>query len=218
MSVTIQLLGHASFKLIIDDKILYIDPFGGKEEDYAEKADLILSSHGHRDHSDPEKIALARDDETLILTSQANKDNIEGNVRALNPGEKYEFASIIIHGVPGYNDHRFRSPGTPYHPKEIQTAFIIKTVDTSIYFAGDTDFIDEMKEFKDITAALIPIGGKYTMDPEEAAKAVGAIKPKKVIPMHIRDKDPEKFKELIKKENNEIEVIILKDGEKVTLS
>ncbi|MCE7746649.1 MAG: MBL fold metallo-hydrolase, partial [Candidatus Heimdallarchaeota archaeon] len=62
MSLILRLLGHASFKLKVDDKIIYIDPYGGDASEYSEKADLILSTHGHQDHSDPDKIALARKD------------------------------------------------------------------------------------------------------------------------------------------------------------
>ena len=77
MSMKIKLLGHASFKLTIGDKVVYIDPYGGDNSLYEEKANVILSTHEHRDHSDPEKIALIRDENTKILTSTKNSKNIE---------------------------------------------------------------------------------------------------------------------------------------------
>ncbi|MBD3188997.1 MAG: MBL fold metallo-hydrolase [Candidatus Heimdallarchaeota archaeon] len=217
MVFEITSLGHASFKLKINDKILYIDPYGGDESDYEEKADIILISHKHRDHSDPDKIVLVRDANTQILTSSDNIGNISGKVEALDPGQKRKLQEITVYGVPGYNTHRFRSEGVPFHPKEIQTAFIIETLNKRLYFAGDTDFIDEMKELEDIDIALLPIGGTYTMDPAEALEAVLAIKPKIVLPMHWRSEDPEQFKNAVNDKTDNIEVKILQPREKLVL-
>jgi L-ascorbate metabolism protein UlaG (beta-lactamase superfamily) len=213
MGMKLKLLGHASFKLTVGNKIIYIDPYGGEDSEYQEKADLILSTHEHRDHSDPDKIALARAEKTKILTSTKNSNNIEGNVTAIDPGQKQEVIGLTIHGVPGYNVKRFREGNTPFHPKGIQTAFVIEAKGKRIYFAGDTDFIEEMKDLKDIDIAMLPMDGKYTMDPEEAMQAVEAIKPKMVIPMHWRDKDPDKFKVDVEAKHPDIKVTVIKPGE-----
>jgi len=53
----------------------------------------------------------------------------------------------------------------------------------TIYHAGDTDFIPEMREFENVDVALIPIGGTFTMDINDAVDATIAIKPKLVIPI-----------------------------------
>jgi L-ascorbate metabolism protein UlaG (beta-lactamase superfamily) len=70
-----------------------------------------------------------------------------------------------------------------------------------------------MKNIK-ADVALLPIGGTYTMDEEEAASAAAAISPKTVIPMHygkpgVTEGDPEKFKALVHSKNPDINVIIL---------
>jgi L-ascorbate metabolism protein UlaG (beta-lactamase superfamily) len=44
--------------------------------------------------------------------------------------------------------------------------------------------------------ALLPIGGKYTMDVEEAVAAAATIGPKVAVPMHARSADPEEFRDL----------------------
>ena len=222
MTIKIKLLGHASFKLKIDDKTVYIDPYGGDDSLYEEKANLILSTHEHRDHADPQKIALVRDENTKILTSSKNAKNIGEkiggeNVTAIDPGQKQEVEGITIHGVHGYNVRRFREGSTPFHPKEIQTAFVIEAKGKRIYFAGDTDFIEEMKDLKDIDVALLPMDGKYTMDPKEAQDAVGAFKPKMVIPMHWRDKNPEKFKVDVEAKYPDVKVTVIKPGEEFEL-
>ena len=217
MTIKLQLLGHASFKMKVNEKVVYIDPHGGDDSLYDEKADLILATHEHGDHSNPKKIALVQGEGTKILTSSKNAPNIKGNVISIDPNQKQDIFGITIHGVYGYNVRRFREPNVLFHPKGIQTAFIIEAEGKRIYFAGDTDFIEEMNQLKNIDVALLPIDGKYTMSPEEALQAVGAIQPKMVIPMHWRDKDPEKFKAAVEAKYSTVKVTVIKPSEEFEL-
>jgi L-ascorbate metabolism protein UlaG (beta-lactamase superfamily) len=111
---------------------------------------------------------------------------------------------------------RFRSPGTPYHPKGIGVGYLLSAEGKTIYHTGDTDFIDEMKELEDIDLMLVPSGGTYTMDNPEAADAVIEINPSKAVPMHIWDTDPADFKEKVES-NCDTEVIILQPGGTINL-
>jgi len=66
--------------------------------------------------------------------------------------------------------------------------------------------------------ALLPIGGHFTMDHVEAAKAVELLRPKVVIPMHygtfpLLYGDPGEFKQLVERACLPTKVIILKPGE-----
>ena len=217
MTIKLRYLGHASFKMKIDDKIIYIDPHGGEDSFYAEKANLILCTHKHQDHSDPKKIALIQEKKTTIVTSSDNAPNLKGNVVSLDPGQEFKFDSIIIYGVHAYNVKRFRSPNEPFHPKGMQTAFIIETKGRRFYFAGDTDFIEEMKDLKDIELAILPIDGKYTMDPKEALEAIGAFKPQMVIPMHWREQDPLQFKKDLRQKYPEIASTVLNPNQVIEI-
>ena len=67
--------------------------------------------------------------------------------------------------------------------------------------------------------ALLPIGGHFTMDHNEAAKAVEMIKPKVAIPMHygtfpVLYGDPNEFKKIVVSRGVNTNVVILKPGEK----
>jgi len=80
---------------------------------------------------------------------------------------------------------------------------------TRLYFAGDTDFIPEMKSIK-CDIALLPVSGTYVMTVEEAVEATEAIKPKIVVPMHYgaivgSEGDAQKFKSLVK--NCKVEIL-----------
>jgi len=213
MAIYVKWLGHASFKIKADEKIIYVDPYEGE---YDDKADLVLVSHSHHDHCDPSKIEKIRKDGTLIVAPADCGPRIGGNVKPLEPGERLSVGNITVEAMEAYNYRRFRSSGTPFHPKGLGVGYLLNIGDKTIYYAGDTDFIEEMGNLKDIDLALLPIGGTYTMDIPEAADAAVAIDPKFVMPMHPLDTNPEEFKRIVEG-RSEIKVILLNPGEQSEL-
>jgi len=203
-------LGHASLRLKGGDKTIYTDPYGGQYED---KADLILVSHSHNDHCDASKIDMVRKDDTLVIAPADCAPKIGGSVKSLKPREKTSVGSVAVEAVQAYNYKRFRSPGVPYHPKGFGVGYLLTIGDKTIYHAGDTDFIPEMKDLKGIYLALLPSGGTYTMDNPEAAEATLAIKPEYVIPMHRWQTNPEEFKKIVEGKSADIKVVLLKPGD-----
>jgi L-ascorbate metabolism protein UlaG (beta-lactamase superfamily) len=77
--------------------------------------------------------------------------------------------------VPDYNSH---------HPKEFEgLGYVISLDHYDIYYAGDTDLIPEMSTIHpDI--AILPIGGRQTMNVDNAVEAVRRLKPRWVFPSH----------------------------------
>lgn len=214
LSVTIKWLAHASFQIKADDKIIYIDLEKGANP--KETAHIILSTHSHYDHCDPAKIKSVRGDDTVIIAPLDCHEKIGGTVHALKPGEEKFIDDICIRAVEAYNETRFRSPGNPYHPKGFGVGYVVTVEGKSIYHAGDTDFISEMKELGPIDVALLPVGGTYTMETSDGADAALAINPKVAIPMHTWDKDISEFKEKVEG-NSSIQVVILKKDSEFVL-
>jgi L-ascorbate metabolism protein UlaG (beta-lactamase superfamily) len=206
---SVKWLGHSSFQMAVDGKTVYIDPYEGS---YKDKADLILVSHGHHDHYDTSKIEIILKEDTIIIAPTECKAMIRGNVRILKPGEKTIVGNIDVQAIQAYNNKRFRSPGMPFHPKGSGLGFLLTLNGKTIYYAGDTDFVPEMKNLKNVYLALLPCGGTYTMDVPEAAEAALAINPKLVIPMHTLDSDPTKLKKQVENASN-IKVILLRPDE-----
>ena len=209
MNLSIKWLGHAGFKVKAEGKTIYIDPYEGEA---SEKADLILATHSHSDHCDPSKIKKVREADTLIIAPQDCISKIGGNVKALKPEEETTIDNIRVKAVEAYNFKRFRSPGNPFHPKGYGVGYLITAEGKTIYHAGDTDFIPEMRQLGHIDVALLPSGGTYTMDNPEAAEAAKAINPKVVIPMHRWNTNPEEFKKKVEAESN-VKAMILREGE-----
>ena len=161
-------LGHSPFRITIGEHVLYLDPFSG---DYDGPADLILCTHGHFDHADVDKVTKKATCETF--TAGCDKD----------------FGWCKVSSIPAYNIDKFRSPGEPFHPKGEGVGYIIEAEGKRIYHSGDTDAIPEMEQVKGVDYALLPIGGTYTMDLDEAKKAQEIIQAKTIIPMHYNSLD-----------------------------
>ena len=186
--IKIKWLGHASFK-IKKDKIIYIDPY---HIDETEEADLILITHEHYDHCSPDDIKKIIKEDTVIICSKDACKKLSGNTIAVKPGDRKEVDDIIVDAVPAYN------VGKKFHPKKKGGVGYVITIDgKKIYHAGDTDLIPEMEKLA-VDIALLPVGGEYTMNAEEAAAAANKIKPKIAVPMHYgsiigSEEDAEEF-------------------------
>ena len=190
-NLEITWLGHASFKIKGDGLVIYIDPYQISED---EPADIILATHDHFDHYDQASIKALKKDDTEVVGPESVA--LKSGGKALKAGEQVEIKGASVKAVPAYNI------GKSFHPQGTGVGFIVNIAGKTIYHAGDTDKIPEMAELGPIDLALLPIGGTYTMNAEEAAEAAKVIKPKKVIPMHYgalkeTPGNPEKFKELV---------------------
>ncbi|MCW4040906.1 MAG: MBL fold metallo-hydrolase [Candidatus Bathyarchaeota archaeon] len=213
--MSIEWLGHAGFMIETHGNIIYLDPHEGE---YNTLADLILITHSHSDHCNTGKIHSIQKDDTIIIAPQDCAAKIEAGVISLKPGEEETIRGIHIKAVEAYNIKRFRAPGMPFHPRGLGVGYILTVDGKTIYHAGDTDFIEEMKALnnKNITLALLPSGGTYTMDNSDAIEAALTINPEKVFPMHRWDTDPLELKNAVEAES-EIQVLFMKSNQQILL-
>jgi len=210
MAVTVKWLGHASFRICSGEQVIYIDPW--KISEARKDAKLVLVSHSHYDHFSAQDIAKVAGPDAKIVGPQ---DVIRqyGGGQVLEPGQSIEFDGLRITGVASYN------PGKQFHPRSNNwLGFVIELESLRIYYAGDTDFTEQMKQLSDIDLALLPVGGTYTMGPEDAIAAVNSFKPRKAVPYHWGDivgdrSDAERFAE-----GANCQVTILEPGQQLELS
>ncbi len=199
-------LGHACFKIkMFSGRIIYLDPYNIKDGE--EKADIIVSSHTHGDHFSRSDIKKIWGDDTILLGPASIESSLKKfNGQALEIGEVFAYKDFAIELFPAYTIEKST------HPKSNNwTGTIIESAGKSIYHAGDTERIPEMKDLKkrNITVALLPCGGTYTMDFEEASDAAVDIQPEIVVPMHNWEKDLNSFKDIMAKKDSKIKVEIL---------
>ena len=127
MIENIHWLGHATFKIIAEDKIIYIDPFQIKKED---QADIILITHEHFDHCSPEDVKKIQKPDTVIVTTSDCALKLSGDIKKVKPGDKINVKGIEIEAVPAYNINK------KFHPKENNwVGFIINIKGTRIYLS-----------------------------------------------------------------------------------
>jgi L-ascorbate metabolism protein UlaG (beta-lactamase superfamily) len=179
MAENIVWLGHSSFRIIAAGKVLYIDPWklsGGPA------ADVILVSHAHFDHASANDVKRLTKTGTVVLTSADTAKELGVPAKVLKPGDSVDVGGMKVTAVPSYN------PAKRFHPRANDwLGFIIEADGRRIYYAGDTDVTPEMAKLGPVDVALLPVGGKYTMDAREAAEAAGKIRPKLAIPYHFGD-------------------------------
>lgn len=187
----IKWFGHASFMLTDEasgNSIYYVDPheFDKAAATY-KKADIIFITHAHFDHCDSDAVKKIVKADTVIAVPSGCKEKlgIEAEFVDVAPNKDYEIRGFKFRTVPAYNTKPDR---LQYHPRSNNWVGYVFTVNSqTVYHAGDTDFIEEMKSLGKISVALLPIGGTYTMDVDEAIAAANAIKADVTIPMHYRN-------------------------------
>ena len=214
--IEIEWVGHSTVALY-GDKVIYIDPFGEVLKGGEPAADIIVSSHAHRDHFDVDAINnLSGANTSLIAKSGSDFSGIKcDKVKELEIGESHVIDEVEIRAVPAFNTHRFRSEGVPFHSEGFGMGILIRVGNVKVYYAGDSDFIEPMNALKEegVDVAILPIGGTYTMDVDEAVESVKAIQPKVAIPVHYNhikgtEADPQAFKEKVELKT-QTKVIIL---------
>ncbi|MGY5853046.1 MAG: MBL fold metallo-hydrolase [Candidatus Thorarchaeota archaeon] len=222
MTITIRYLGHASFQIKTKEENIYIDLYRAKKyverlPDVSEKGTIILATHAHDDHCHVESIKSVKTKDSTVIAPENCGEKIKGKFQPIQIGEEIEIRGVSIKAVYAYNVSRERSPGNPFHPKGFGVGYILTIDGKTIYHAGDTDLIPEMKELGHIDVAILPVGDTYTMDNAEAADATRIIQPKTVVPMHTWDKGIEKFSEALQA-NPEIVIMDMKEGDEFTVT
>ena len=201
-NLMITFLGHGSLMFTFDSTVVHVDPYS-KVANYSAlpDADLVLITHHHQDHLDTAALNQVLKQGTVILGSQT----VAGSVKdafVMKNGDSKTIKGVGINAVPAYNIVHKRDNGQPFHPKGEGNGYIIIIKGKKIYIAGDTENTPEMKQFKEIDIAFLPVNLPYTMTPEMAADAARAIRPKILYPYHYGDTEIPRLTELLKNDKD----------------
>lgn len=188
---------QAALRFVDGDRTIYIDPWGTDED--SAPADLILITHAHADHFQPDEIERLRTGGTRVVAPHDVAAALSGDVTPVAPGESHEVAGVRFTTVPAYNvvEHRLEA-----HPKANRwVGYVLELAGGTYYHAGDTDHAPELDDVK-TDVAFLPIGGDpYTMNAEEAAGLARSIAPQVAVPIHYgfvvgSPRDGARFREL----------------------
>lgn len=230
--------GHAAFEIQIDGKKILVDPWLSnpkspvKPEDVRE-VDLIVITHSHFDHVG-DTVAIAKNNPNAkIVAVYEVADLVAGDLAkelGVSKEDLFNQGRVIGANIGGpviLEDLGLKVAFTPATHSGVGVAAgaVIIGEKVRIYHAGDTGVTLDMRLVGEIykpDVALLPIGGHFTMDPVEAAKAVELVRPRFAIPMHygtfpVLYGKPEDFKKLVEDKCLPTKVVILQPGESFEL-
>ena len=162
--------GHSCFKLKGKRGTVVTDPY----DSYvgfampAMSADIITVSHQHKDHNATAKIKGMEQHPTPFVIDA--------------PGE-YEVGGISVFGDRFYHD---ANKGVE---RGESIAFTILLDDLKVCHLGDLGHLlseEEVAQLGMVDVLFVPVGGTFTINPEQAMQVIRAIEPSIVIPMHYR--------------------------------
>lgn len=186
-------LGHSAFYLEGNDIKALIDPFltgnafaAAKPEDFT-GINYMFITHGHGDHIGDAIEIAGRCGATIFscneLAGWLGSKGLKTEGMHIGGRAQFPFGKVKLtpawHGCPIQENGETRYGG-------VACGFVIEVEGKKIYHAGDTGLTMEMKllEEEKIDVALLPIGGYFTMDSDDAARAAGFVRPRIVVPMH----------------------------------
>lgn len=186
----ITLISHDCVRIqAADGTVAYIDPF--EMPDAPHDGNLIFVTHDHYDHFSPEDIVKAAAPKARIIVpfslgEQASRlaDELALNgVHLLNPGGELTPATLGTKSIAARATHAYNI-GKPFHPAENRWLGYVLTVDgVRIFHTGDADRTPD-NEHETCDVLLVPVGGTYTMDAEEAVCFTLSVRPRVAVPMH----------------------------------
>ncbi|HXB93117.1 MAG TPA: metal-dependent hydrolase [Puia sp.] len=184
--------GHATFSIEINGKTLLFDPFftgnplaKGVDVDKI-KADYIFITHGHGDHT-ADLVRIAKNTGALCVGAAEvvkwlGKNGIE-KVHPVNHGGPVSFDFGKVRGVNAIHSSSFNDGSYAGNPM----GFVFTTSSGNFYVAGDTALTMDMQLiplWAKLDFAVMPIGGNYTMDPDDALHAADFVKCGTIVGVH----------------------------------
>ncbi len=190
--IQITYYGHSCFGLKLAGFQVLIDPFirdnplARSIDPRDQEADFIFLTHGHGDHIDDVMTIAGR--ETPIITNfeVANWFGEKGfNGIGMNYGGIWSGPFGKVRLVAAI--HSSSLPDGSYGGNPCGFVFMLK--EKTFYIAGDTALTLDMKLIPELCGpvdfAVLPVGGYYTMNAEDAVRAATFVQTKKVIGCHF---------------------------------
>lgn len=184
---------------ITGSKTIYFDPL--ELEETPKDADIIFVTHEHYDHFSPEDIRKVMKEDTKVIVPASMLEVVKEkcpevkSLYGILPGQSGVCEGVKYQGIPAYNI------GKAFHPKEKNWVGYLVEMDGVTYYAmGDTDVTPEAQAV-DVDVIFVPVGGKYTMDADEAAEFINQKPRELVVPIHYADPEAcERFLSLLNPE------------------
>ena len=210
---------------------------GPRSLDFAARVDGVLLSHLHADHAQPSSLRRVRGGAVVVaphgMARWLRRHGVS-NVVELRAGDETQIGDLRVKAVTAaHGAHR-----RPLGPTAEPIGFVVHGPRT-VYFAGDTDIFDGMSAMSGtLDLALLPVWGwgptlgPGHLDPARAAQAAALLAPRVAIPIHwgtfalpgpfggraVGDAPAREFAEFAARDAPDVEVRLLRPGERTTLA
>jgi len=157
-------LGHSSFRIKGKSGTVITDPY---EDSIGLKfprnltADIVTVSHAHSDHN--------------------HTTAVKGDFTTFSAPGEYEIGGISLVGVATYHDAK------KGQERGKNTAFVIEQEKIRLFHSGDLGHTlsrEQLNIVGPIDILFLPVGGIYTIGPQEAVEVINQLEPTVIIPMH----------------------------------
>ncbi len=185
--------------------------------------DLLVSTHAHYDHFDPDTVPLIMSNKktNLLCAYDVKKEARrlgldEKRITYVKENDIFENENVTIKAMPC--DHGAETPDA--------IGLLIDIGGKKIYITGDTSFREDYfsnSDLSEVDVVIMPINGAFgNLDAAEGAKAVNIIKPKLAIPCHYwnfaeHGGNPFTFAEEMKNVYKNDKYILMRMGETISL-
>lgn len=219
----VEFIGHGCVQLTEGNDKMIFDPFIDDNPQATISSDdvnpnYIMLTHYHDDHKG-DALKIAEKNDSLIISTAEIAGTVEGEGLKAHPMHiggttQFDFGKVrmtpALHGS-GLNGSN-------------PCGFIVDFHGTTVYHAGDTGLFSDMKllaELEDIDLAILPIGGNFTMDQNDAVIAAKYLQAKSVLPVHYNTwplipADADKFKQDLDAQTDS-QCLILDPGESMEI-
>jgi L-ascorbate metabolism protein UlaG (beta-lactamase superfamily) len=220
-------LGHAAWLVATGKQTILVDPFLDDSPTAPVKScdvspDYILVSHGHFDHvADAAKIAVrcgATVAANFEICTWLEKQGVK-KTEPMNIGGGISLPFGRVQMTPAIHSSTLPDGASGGNAG----GFLLTLADGKIYFACDTALFSDMQQIggQGIDLAVLPIGDRFTMGPDDALAAVKLIGPRRVVPSHYNtwppiEQDAAAWAARVKRETK-AEPIVVEPGEKFKL-
>ena len=190
--------GHACFGIEDEQNSILIDPWvtgSPMQKDIPEglQPSLILVTHGHHDHlGDAIEIATASNAVIVSTPEVCHYCAKQGaQTERTHYGGTIDFEFAKVTAVPAWHSSSITVEGERVYAGN-PCGFVVRFAGFTLYHAGDTCLFGDMALIAErfvLDYALLPIGDRVTMGPEDALRAVKLLRPRIIIPMHYNTWD-----------------------------
>jgi L-ascorbate metabolism protein UlaG (beta-lactamase superfamily) len=231
--VSVTWYGHATVLItspggrrILIDPFVQSNPACPRELHNVGHLDLLLITHAHNDHmGDVYTVARAARPRHIVaiheIATYLERKGVQHTV-GMNRGGTYDADGIKVTQTLAVHSSAFQD-GDSFVTLGEASGFVVELENGfRIYHAGDTDLFGDMALIGERwrpDLACLPIGGHYTMGPEDAARAARLLGVRRVVPIHygtwpILAGTPERLRAAGAPDG--LEVIALRPGESLT--